>query len=348
MTLPSPPAPQTVLVTGGAGYIGSTVCSALEERGHTPVVLDSLVQGREEFTRGRAFYRGDIAEPAVVNRVLDEHPQISAVIHLAALIVVPESVAQPARYYHANVTGALTLFETLIGRGVRQLIFSSSAAVYDTTDTTAVSEDSPLRPQSPYARTKAMTEQVMEDLCRAGGARGIALRYFNPVGADPALRSGPYLPGPSHVLGRIMEAAAGRAPQFRVTGTDFPTRDGTDLRDYIHVWDLAQAHVQAVEHFGQVFGRAAAQGLDDTFVPINVGTGHGVTVRELVAAFEHVSGQALAAADAPRRPGDPAGACAVIGRARALLEWAPRRTTEQAIRDALAWDAHRPSVLTGF
>ncbi|WP_309572708.1 NAD-dependent epimerase/dehydratase family protein, partial [Deinococcus sp.] len=232
MTTTAPPAPLTVLVTGGAGYIGSTVCSALEERGHIPVVLDSLVQGREEFTRGRAFYHGDVADTALVERVLDEHPGISAVIHLAALIVVPESVSQPGRYYRANVTGALALFETLIGRGVRQLIFSSSAAVYDASDSMTVAEDSPLRPLSPYARTKAMTEQLMEDLCRAGGggedgARGIALRYFNPVGADPTLRSGPYLHEPSHVLGRIMEAAAGRAATFNITGTDFATRDGS-------------------------------------------------------------------------------------------------------------------------
>ncbi|THF87358.1 UDP-glucose 4-epimerase GalE [Deinococcus sp. KSM4-11] len=347
MTTLSPPAPLTVLVTGGAGYIGSTVCSALEDRGHTPVVLDSLVQGREEFTRGRPFYRGDIADTALVERILEAHPQIGAVIHLAALIVVPESVEQPGRYYRANVAGALALFDTLIGRGVRRLLFSSSAAVYDASATMTVSEDSPLRPLSPYARTKAMTEQILEDVCRAGGARGIALRYFNPVGADPQLRSGPYLRQPSHVLGRIMEAAAGRSPVFNITGTDFDTRDGTGLRDYIHVWDLAQAHVQAVESFDVIFARAATAGMDDTFLPINLGTGQGVTVRELVQAFGRASGVPLTAGKAPRRPGDSAGACAVIDRARTLMDWAPQLSTEQAIRDALAWERHRATVLAG-
>ncbi|GHF35874.1 UDP-glucose 4-epimerase GalE [Deinococcus metalli] len=336
-----------MLVTGGAGYIGSTVCSALEDRGHTPIVLDSLVQGREEFTRGRVFYRGDIADAALLDRILGEHPRVSAVIHLAALIVVPESVAQPARYYASNVSGALTLFDRVIARGIQRLIFSSSAAVYDATTTLTVSEDSPLRPLSPYARTKAMTEQIMEDLCRAGGARGLALRYFNPIGADPALRSGPYLSSPSHVLGRIMEAAAGRAPEFMITGTDYDTRDGTGLRDYIHVWDLAQAHVRAVERFDDVFRDAAALGLDHTFLPINVGTGQGVTVRELVQAFERATGRPLPHGEAPRRPGDSAGACAVIDRARTLLGWEPRLSTEQAIHDALAWLGNRPDVPVG-
>jgi len=348
MTLLSSLVPLTVLVTGGAGYIGSTICSALEERGHTPVILDSLVGGRKEFTRGRAFYEGDVADDDLVRRILKNHPQISAVIHLAALIVVPESVAQPALYYRANVTGALALFETLIAGGVNELIFSSSAAVYATPTNLTVTEDSPLRPLSPYARSKAMTEQVLEDLCRAGGARGLALRYFNPIGADPQLRSGPYLRQPSHVLGLIMEAAAGRTPNFSITGTDFPTRDGTGLRDYIHVWDLALAHVQAVERFNEVFEKAAATGLDDSFLAINVGSGQGVTVRELVDAFGRASGQRLVWCEAPRRPGDPSGACAVIDRARTLVGWEPRFTTEQAIRDALAWEARRPSVLGGF
>ncbi|PNY79793.1 UDP-glucose 4-epimerase GalE [Deinococcus koreensis] len=339
--------PRTVLVTGGAGYIGSTVCSALEDRGHTPVILDSLVQGREEFTRGRPFYRGDIADGPLLERVLAQHPAIDTVIHLAALIVVPESVAQPGRYYASNVTGALALFSRLIDHGVRRLIFSSSASVYDSTGVLSVSEESPLRPLSPYARTKAMTEQIMEDLCRAGGARGLALRYFNPVGADPAMRSGPYLDQPSHVLGRILEVAAGRAPEFQITGTDYPTRDGTGLRDYIHVWDLAQAHVRAVEGFDEAFDRAAAAGLDDSFLPVNLGTGQGVTVRELVQAFERASGQALPHRGAPRRPGDSAGACAETGRAHALLDWSARLSTEEAIRDALRWNEVRPARLRG-
>lgn len=337
--------PHKVLVTGGAGYIGSTVCSALEDRGHTPVVLDSLVQGRREFTRGRTFYQGDIRDAGLLSRVLDEHPDIGAAIHLAALIVVPESLEEPASYYSANVCGALTLFDTLIRRGVGRLIFSSSASVYASGDTLSVSEDSPLGPLSPYARTKAMTEAILADLCRApdSGARAIALRYFNPIGADPQLRSGPYLARGSHVLGRIMTAAAEGEP-FSITGTDYPTRDGTGLRDYIHIWDLAQSHVRAVEGFNGAFARAPTS---DPFLPINVGTGSGVTVRELVAAFEEASGRPLPHGEAPRRPGDSAGAAADITRARELLGWAPQHTTLEAIRDALRWLARRGEVLGG-
>ncbi|GGL98487.1 UDP-glucose 4-epimerase GalE [Deinococcus aerophilus] len=339
-----------VLVTGGAGYIGSTTCSALEEAGHVPVVLDSLVSGPEVFTRGRIFYRGDMADGALVRRIFAEHPDIGATIHFAARIVVSESVQEPALYYRQNVVGSLELFETLLELGAGRVIFSSSAAIYDSPEDFVVSEDSPLRPLSPYARSKWMTELMLEDLCRASedrsnGLRAIALRYFNPIGSDPKLRSGPYVPDPSHVLGRLMSAARGRAPEFQITGTDYPSRDGSGLRDYIHVWDLALAHVAAVEQFDEAFARAAATGEPSPFLAINVGTGRGVTVRELVDAFQALSPTPVQVREAGRRPGDSAGACAEITRARQYLGWSPRLGVSEAIATALAWEEVRAQRL---
>ncbi|WP_261665150.1 UDP-glucose 4-epimerase GalE [Deinococcus sp. Marseille-Q6407] len=331
-----------VLVTGGAGYIGSTTCSALEEAGHTPVVLDSLVSGAREFTEGRIFYQGDVADTALVRSIFAEHPDIAATLHFAARIVVPESVAQPALYYRENVLKSLSLFETLLDLGQARVIFSSSASVYASPPDFEVTETSPLAPLSPYARTKEMMEDILADLCAAAAQagqplRGIALRYFNPIGADPRGRSGPYLDDPSHLLGRLVSAARSGG-EFAITGTDYPTRDGTGLRDYIHVWDLAQAHVAALENFEQAFERAEQElGEPVTSLIINVGTGNGVTVRELVEAFGQVSPQPLKVSDAPRRPGDNAGAYANIGRAQRWLDWEPQHTTEEGLQTALDW-----------
>jgi len=240
-----------VLVTGGAGYIGSTTCSALIEAGHTPVILDSLVNGRIEFTKGRIFYHGDIADTELVRQIFADHPDIEACIHFAALIVVPESVAEPYKYYHENVVKSLELFKTLDELGCHRLIFSSSASIYgnSATDNYMVTEECPKDPSSPYARTKVMMEMVMEDMCRATSLKGIALRYFNPIGADPAMRTGAYDPNPTHVLGAMVNVALGKKEVFSLTGVNWPTRDGSGIRDYIHVWDLARAHVCAVEKF---------------------------------------------------------------------------------------------------
>ncbi|WP_407571583.1 UDP-glucose 4-epimerase GalE [Deinococcus altitudinis] len=340
-----------VLVTGGAGFIGSTTCSALEDAGHTPVVLDSLVNGPEVFTRGRIFYQGDIADVALIRRIFAEHPDIVATLHFAARIVVTESVALPALYYRENVMGSLTLFETLLELEQTQVIFSSSASIYDSPANLRVDENSPLKSLSPYARSKRMTEEMLEDLCAASQAtvspmRAIALRYFNPVGADPKLRSGPYAADPTHILGRLMAAAQGRADGFEITGTDYPTRDGSGLRDYIHVWDLAQAHVAALENFDGAFLAAARNGHGEvSFLPINVGSGNGVTVRELVTAFEAASPTLVTVRSGPRRPGDSAGAHADTTRARDYLNWTAQLTVAEAMASAFAWEAVREERL---
>lgn len=329
------------LVTGGAGYIGSTACSALLDAGHTPVILDSLVTGCREFTAGRIFYEGDIADEALLRRIFREHPDIFAAIHFAALIVVPESVARPYDYYTENVCKSLKLFQLLGELGCRRILFSSSAAIYATVPGYMVREDSPLRPCSPYARTKYMMEMILEDMCRAYGMQGIALRYFNPIGADPSMRTGPYDPSPSHVLGKMVSAALGQLDKFQITGQGWPTRDGTGIRDYVHVWDLAKAHVNAVERFD---GAIAEEG--GGYLVINLGTGFGVTVRELLDAFQSVYGRKITTEEAPPRLGDIAGAYANADRALKLLGWKAELSVEQGIRDMLKWtEEARPKIL---
>jgi len=332
-----------VLITGGAGYIGSTICSALVDHGHTPVILDSLVTGQEVFTRGHIFYKGDIADRDVVAGVFADHPDIVATVHCAALIVVPESVEKPYDYYHENVVKSMDFFYQLAELGYPRVVFSSSASIYDVVPGFMVTEESPLKPNSPYARTKYMMEMVLKDFCQAYGLQGIALRYFNPIGADPQMRSGMHIKEPSHILGRLVAVALGEAPEFHITGTTWPTRDGTGIRDYIHVWDLALAHIKAVEQFDAVMADVADA--DEPYAVINLGTGTGVTVREMVDAFERVYGQELPKRDMPPRPGDVAGSYANADKAQNLLGWRAEKTIDEGIRDALKWGEKRKKVL---
>jgi UDP-glucose 4-epimerase len=331
------------LITGGAGYIGSTICSALEDSGHTPIIIDSLITGRPEFTRGRIFYQADIADAAALETVFRDHPDIQATVHCAALIVVPESTDHPYEYYQDNVAKSIELFHILDRLGCKRVCFSSSASIYDVVPGFMVTEDSPLNTSSPYARTKYMMEMVLKDFCAAYSMRGIALRYFNPIGADPKMRSGIHVPVPTHVLGKLVDTALGKQPYFQITGTDWPTRDGTGIRDYIHVWDLAQAHIRAVEHFDEAYLRS-----DDPqahFQVINLGTGHGVTVRELVTAFEKVWGKPINKKETPPRPGDVAGSYANADTAERLIGWKAELPIEQGIADAIKWGEMRGQIL---
>ena len=325
-----------VLIAGGAGYIGSTIASACLDAGITPVILDSLVTGRREFAAGREFYAGDIADGPLVDRIFAEHPDIETVIHCAALIVVPDSVADPVGYYRANVTKSLDFVAHLLRNCCTRLIFSSSAAIYRSGDDLSVAEDSPVDPQSPYARTKAVCETMFADIAAARPIRVLSLRYFNPIGADPKMRTGLQLPRPTHALGKMIQAQQEGVP-FLITGTDYPTADGSGIRDYIHVWDLATAHVAALAKFGTLSGPATA---------INLGTGHGTTVRELLEAFNRVAPRPIQARDAGRRPGDTVGAYTRIDRARRLLGWQPQYDITEGIRHALQWAAIRGEVLS--
>ncbi|MDR6866339.1 UDP-glucose 4-epimerase [Microbacterium resistens] len=332
-----------VLITGGAGYIGATIANACADAGITPLIIDDLSAGRRSFGELHTFYQGDIADGDLLRRIVAEHPDLHCVVHCAARIVVEESVQDPLGYYDANVAKSIEMLHHLTAAGVRRFVFSSSAAIYRGDDGGGIDESGEIAPTNPYGAGKAMVERVLEDAATAGILRAISLRYFNPIGADPTLRTGQQKRNPAHALGRIMRAHAdGEA--FTITGTDWPTRDGSGLRDYIHVQDLAEAHVAAVLRFDEATAEQPA-------IAINIGTGDGVTVRELVAAYERVTGERLLTVEAPRRPGDQAGGHANVEKAGSLLGWSSRLTVDEGIRDAIAWavrlDATPPGSARG-
>ncbi|WP_406348171.1 UDP-glucose 4-epimerase GalE [Streptomyces sp. NBC_00144] len=331
-----------ILITGGAGFIGSTVASALIDQGITPVILDDLSKGRREFVRDRVFYQGDIADQALLDKVFAEHPDIDVTLHCAAKIVVPESVDRPLHYYRENVAKTVDLLESLQRNGCERVVFSSSASIYAPTSDARADETCPVAASSPYARTKQMMEQVLQDWTVAAPVRVIALRYFNPIGADPQMRTGLQDLNPSHALGKLIEAHTEGTP-FTITGVDWDTRDGSGIRDYIHVWDLALAHIAALTRFDEVL----KPGADDRYEVINVGTGQGTTVRELVTAFEEAVGETLDVREAGPRPGDVIGCYTAGDRARELLGWSARKSTVEGVRDALAWRAKWAAQVAG-
>lgn len=326
-----------LLITGGAGFVGSTIASACEDAGHTPILLDDLSRGVRAFAARYAFYLGDVADGDLIRRIFTEHQDIAAVVHCAASIVVPESVTRPLHYYRNNVAKTVELVQHLVAAGCRRLLFSSSAAVYAPSADLTVDESSPVEPASPYARSKAMAEQVLRDAADARLIDAISLRYFNPVGADPKLRTGLQVARPTHAWGNLIEAYTTGTP-FTITGVDWPTRDGSAIRDYLHVWDVARAHVQAVERFDSVLPTGG-------YDVVNIGTGTGTTVRELVAAFEDAVGMTLEVIEAPARPGDGIGCYARVDLARRLLDWQAELPIAQAFADGIAWSRIRDEVL---
>jgi UDP-glucose 4-epimerase len=272
---------------------------------------------------------------------MDEHPDIEATIHMAARIIVPESVEQPYAYYRDNVAKSLELFDALQSLGRNRVLFSSSASLYAApAEGFEVREEDALDPPSPYARTKRMMEQVLQDLAAATDLRAIILRYFNPIGSDPDLTTGVYAKEPSHVLGQLVRAARGQQDAFTITGVDHPTPDGTGIRDYVHVWDVARAHVQTIEAFDDVIAQVG-----EPSVVMNIGRGEGVSVRELISAFERVFGHEVPTREAPPRPGDAVGAYANVDRITRLVGWRAQESIDDAIASALAWSEKRHEIL---
>ncbi len=326
-----------VLIAGGAGFIGSTVASACLDNGITPVILDNLSTGRGEFVRDRIFYSGDIADGPMIDKIFSDHPDIDAVVHAAAMIVVPESVEQPLRYYRENVSKSVDFIEHVVRNGCTRYLFSSSASIYAPGEDFSVDEQSPLGPGSPYARTKVVMETVLEDCVVAYPLRVLSLRYFNPIGADPRLRTGLQVRRPTHLLGKLLTAVDDNE-EFLLTGVDWPTRDGSGIRDFIHVWDLAVAHVMALQSFDEVLPEPG-------YEVINLGTGAGTTVKEFVAAFRSVTGKPLRVREAGPRPGDVVGSYTRSEKARRVLGWTPQHSIEDAIRDSIRWVEVRDSRL---
>jgi UDP-glucose 4-epimerase len=319
----------SVLVTGGAGYIGGHMTLGLFDAGETVVVLDNLSSGFVwAVPESAKLIVGDTGDADLVARLIAEH-RVDAVAHFAAKIVVPESVDDPLGYYLNNTSNARTLIETAIKGGVKSFIFSSTAAVYGETSSETVSEDNPLAPISPYGRSKLMVEWMLQDASRAHDFRYVALRYFNVAGADPAGRLGQSTPKATHLIKRGVQTALGIHPMLEIFGQDYPTRDGTCLRDYIQVTDLIDAHLAALDHLR---GGGAS-------IVCNCGYGRGQTVREVVDVVKRVSGVDFKVVMSPRRAGDPAALVAKADRARNLLGWKPTRDNlDEIVRQALDWE----------
>ncbi len=297
-----------VLVAGGAGYIGSHACKALAAAGFVPVTYDNLVHGHDELVRWGPLIRADIADRARLDIVIAEFKPV-AIMHFAAHGVVGESVSDPRKYYRNNVAGALSLFEAAVDAGIEAVVFSSTAAVYGVPDAVPIPESAPTRPINPYGRSKLMMEEMLRDFGGAYGLRSVCLRYFNAAGADPAGEIGEDHEPETHRIPRALMAAAGRIPHLDLFGTDYGTADGTAVRDYIHVTDLADAHVRAL-------GYLLAGSASDAF---NLGTGKGLSVREIIAATRRVTGRDVPVREGPRRAGDPPCLVADPARARATL-----------------------------
>lgn len=332
-----------ILLTGGAGYIGSHTAVALAQRGHEIVILDNFSNAERDVPerlrrltgQDMSIIEADIRDTKTVTAALKAHP-VEAVIHFAALKAVGESEADPLLYYDMNIIGTIRLLQSMQAAGVGRIVFSSSATVYGQPDSSPILEDAPTRVENIYGRTKLVMEDLIRDLARTGKLKAATnLRYFNPVGAHPSALIGETPRGvPNNLMPYVTQVATGERPHLNVFGNDYPTRDGTGERDYIHVMDLAVAHALAVEHI-----RA-----NDVSVTVNLGTGNGTTVLELVKAFEKATGRDIPVVIAPRRPGDVASYYANPSLAGHLFGWKAELSVEDMCRDAWRWQARRLGI----
>jgi UDP-arabinose 4-epimerase len=323
----------TVLVTGGAGYIGSHACKALANAGYTPVVYDSLVYGHEWAVKWGPFERGDILDAARLAEVFGKH-RPSAVMHFAAFAYVGESVTDPAKYYRNNVVGTLNLLDAMRTAGVDKLVFSSTCATYGSPAETPIREDMPQAPINPYGASKLMIERVLADYAAAYGLKSVALRYFNAAGADPDGEVGEDHEPETHLIPLAL-AAAGMGPKLILHGDDYETPDGTCIRDYVHVSDIAEAHVLALKAL------EAGSALRPAY---NLGGGAGASVAEVIAAAARVTGRPVPFTVGPRRPGDPPVLVADASLAAADLGWRPRHDLEQMLATAWGWTQRQANL----
>jgi UDP-arabinose 4-epimerase len=317
-----------ILVTGGAGYVGSHACKAIAEAGHQPIVYDNLSRGHRSLVRWGAFEPGDLADRARLRDVITRH-RPDGILHFAAFAYVGESVERPALYYENNVLGSLSLLEAIRESGPDIIVFSSTCATYGVPTRLPIDEDHPQNPVNPYGVSKLIVERMLRDYGAAYGLRSVSLRYFNAAGADPGGEIGEMHEPETHAIPLAVLAALGRTPAFQVYGKDYPTADGSAVRDYIHVADLASAHVRAFEYLSNG-GESTA---------INLGTGLGTSVLELIGAVERVAGRPVPIVHRSRRPGDPHALIADARRASAVLGWRPNYVDIREIV-ATAWRWH--------
>jgi UDP-arabinose 4-epimerase len=318
-----------VLVTGGAGYVGSHACKALAASGYLPVTYDNLVSGHRWAVKWGPFEVGDIADKDRLAAVFAMH-QPEAVLHFAAHIEVGESVADPGKYYRNNVVGTLSLLEAMREANIARIVFSSTAAVYGVPQASSIPESHSLSPVNPYGRTKLTIEAMLRDFETAHGMRSVSLRYFNAAGADPEGETGEAHEPETHLIPLVLDAACGRRPHVDIYGDDYDTPDGTCIRDYIHVTDLAEGHIAALKHLTDDGGSAT----------LNLGTGRGHSVREVIEAAARATGVDIPVRITGRRSGDPPVLVADPSRARALLGWAAHYTAlDEIVGTAAAWSA---------
>lgn len=326
---------RNVLVTGGAGYIGSHTCKALSQAGYVPITYDSLVYGHEWAVNWGPLERGDILDAARLDEVIAAYKPV-AIVHFAAFAYVGESVSDPGKYYRNNVVGSLSLIEAARRHGIRNFVFSSTCATYGIPELLPITESSPQKPINPYGASKLMVERILDDFTHAHGLSHIALRYFNAAGADEDTVIGEDHDPETHLIPLVLDAASGRRASVTVFGTDYDTPDGTCVRDYIHVSDLAQAHVLALEALRK---QAPSQ-------KINLGLGFGFSVLDVIRTAERVSGLRVPVTFGDRRSGDPAALIADPSKAFDTLGWRPRHTTLQPIIEtAWAWHQKRPQTV---
>jgi UDP-glucose-4-epimerase GalE len=313
-----------VLVIGGAGYIGSHTARALSRLGLTPLIYDNLSTGHDSLARGFELVKGSILDQATLLPVLH---RVDAVMHFAAHAYVGESVTNPRKYFRNNVEGGLSLLNTAVDAGVKKIIFSSTCAVYGEPSCVPISENTARQPVNPYGVSKLFFEHALEAYDLAYGLRFVSLRYFNAAGADESGEIGELHQPETHLIPLALQAAAGTGPELQVFGSDYPTPDGTCIRDYIHVTDLAEAHVKALEHL--LAGK-------ESFAA-NLGTGRGHSVREVITTVEEVTGNPVPVRLVPRRPGDPPALVADPNRAESLLQWKARRSLRESVSTAWNW-----------
>lgn len=324
-----------VLVTGGTGYLGRNICYALSDNNIKAVIVDSA-EGTDKLSLpGCYFYKSDITDKESLNKILDAHRDIEIVIHSAMISAVANSVEHPYDFYLQNVVKSMELFHQLKDRGIKKIIYASTASVYDDVPGYMVTERSPFKPRSPFGRSKYITEMILKDFCNAYGMKCIALRYFNPIGADSKTRTDlPHKPG-SNLLERLVKIVIDGNRKFTIMGDDWETRDGTCIRDYIHVSDLAMANVKAIQNFDDAFKNAGPEYTN--YLSLNIGSGVDVTVREFLIAFENVTGEKIDTVVGKRRKGDIGGSYAGIRLAKKAIGWSPQYSIEDAIFDVLKY-----------
>lgn len=318
-----------VLITGGAGYIGSHTCKLLAAAGHVPITFDNLSTGHEFLAQFGPLVRGELADRAAIRAVLDHH-RPDAIIHFAASAYVGDSVRSPRAYYHNNVVGMLNLLDAMAEADINRMIFSSSCATYGIPTRLPIREDDPQQPINPYGETKLVGERMMRAVAEADGLKCIALRYFNASGADPEGQLGELHDPETHVIPLLLESIVNPAATFSIFGDDYPTPDGTCIRDYLHVMDLARAHVLALERLPEPVETAGS------FDAINLGTGMGQSVRQLVETAERITGRSASIITKARRAGDPPELVADPAKAKAVLGWEPIHSDPDTIMET-AW-----------